>query len=53
QSLREYANLSKECTILGIAKYMELWDFNTYKEYLTSTEESFRDAAEEFNDISF
>ena len=53
QSLREYASLSKECTILGIAKYMELWDFNTYKEYLSSTEESFRDAAEEFNDISF
>ena len=53
QSLREYASLSKECTILGIAKYMELWDFNTYKEYLASTEESFRDAAEEFNDISF
>ena len=53
QSLREYANLSKECTILGIAKYMELWDFNTYKEYLASTEESFRDTAEEFNDISF
>lgn len=53
QSLREYANLSKDCTILGIAKYMELWDFQIYKNYLESTEESFRDAAEEFNDINF
>jgi len=53
QSLREYANLSKDCVDLGIAKYMELWDSQTYKEYLDATEESFRDAAEEFNDINF
>lgn len=53
QSLREYANLSKECTILGIAKYIELWDFQVYKNYLESTEDSFRDAAEEFSDINF
>ena len=53
QSLREYASLSKDCVVLGIAKYMELWDAQTYKEYLDATEESFRDAAEEFNDINF
>ncbi len=53
QSLREYASLSKECTILGIAKYVELWDEKTYSEYLASSEDSFRDAAEEFNDINF
>ena len=53
QSLREYASLSKECTVLGIAKYIELWDATTYSEYLTASEDSFRDAAEEFNDINF
>ena len=53
QSLREYAKLSKDCTVLGIAKYMELWDLETYNEFLSATEESFRDAAEEFNDINF
>ncbi|MCR5437550.1 MAG: division/cell wall cluster transcriptional repressor MraZ [Treponema sp.] len=53
QSLREYASLSKECTVLGIAKYIELWDAATYSEYLTASEDSFRDAAEEFNDINF
>lgn len=53
QSLREYANLSKDCTVLGIAKYVELWDSGTYSEYLKQSEDSFRDAAEEFNDISF
>lgn len=34
QSLREYANLSKDCVVLGIAKYVELWDNATYNEYL-------------------
>lgn len=53
QSLREYANLTKDCTILGIAKYMELWDSQTYNEYLDSTEDSLREDAEEFNDITF
>ena len=52
-SLREYAGLSKDCTILGIAKYVEIWDSASYTEYLNSSEEQFRDAAEEFNDINF
>ena len=53
QSLREYAKLSKDCVVLGIAKYMELWDSQTYKDYLAESENDFRDAAEEFNDINF
>lgn len=53
QSLREYAHLSKDCVVLGIAKYMELWDLQTYKDYLAESENDFRDAAEEFNDINF
>ena len=53
QSLREYAHLSKDCTVLGIAKYIELWDSNTYEEYLKASEDSLSQAAEEFNDISF
>ena len=52
-SLREYAGLSKDCTILGIAKYVEIWDSAAYKDYLAASEDTFRDAAEEFNDISF
>lgn len=53
QSLREYANLSKDCTILGMAKYVELWDSATYNAYLEESEEAFREAVEEFNDINF
>ena len=53
EHMREYANLSKDCVVLGIAKYMELWDSQTYKDYLAESENDFRDAAEEFNDINF
>ena len=53
QSLREHAGLSKDCTILGVAKFIEVWDAATYKKYLEESEESFREAAEEFNDINF
>lgn len=53
QSLRKYANLSKDCTVLGIAKYVELWDSATYQEYELSSQESFRESAEGFNDITF
>ncbi len=53
QSLRDYAGLTKDCTILGMAKYVELWDSAAYNEYLESSEDSFRDAAEDFDDISF
>ena len=53
QSLREYANLSKDCTVLGIAKFIELWDAATYKDYQTVSDVSFSEAAEEFNDINF
>lgn len=53
QSLRDYAKLTKDCTVLGIAKYMELWDLDTYNKFQAETEEDFRDAAEEFSDINF
>ena len=53
QSLREYAKLSKDCVVLGIAKYMELWDSDTYKGYIAESESDFRSAAEAFNDINF
>ncbi len=53
QSLREYAGLSKDCTVLGVAKFIELWDAAAYKKYNEESEQSFRDAAEEFSDINF
>ena len=47
QSLRDYAGLKGECTILGMNKYMELWDSDLYGEYLKRTDDSFIAAASE------
>lgn len=52
QSLREYANLTKECVILGINRYMELWDSQTYASYLEENDENLKDAAEDLRSIS-
>ena len=52
QSLREYAGLTKDCTILGVAKYVEVWNAETYKHYLDENKDLFQSAAEEFNDIN-
>ena len=51
QSLREYASLSGESVILGLNRYMELWDSKCYDEYLASTEADFKDAAGSMSDI--
>ncbi len=47
QTLREYAGLKKECIVLGMLKYIEIWDEETYLGYLDSNEENFKEAAEE------
>jgi MraZ protein len=47
QTLREYADLKKECLILGLKKYMEIWSEVAYQEYLAENEAKFKEAAEE------
>ena len=46
-TLREYAGLQKECIILGLKKYIEIWSESAYQAYLTENEAKFREAAEE------
>ncbi len=53
QSLREYANLSKDCIVLGVNRYIELWDSAEYKTYLEETEASFNEATKELSSICF
>ena len=53
QSLREYASLSKECIVLGVNKYLELWDSSSYNAYLSENEANLLEASEELNSISF
>lgn len=52
QSLREWAGLSKDCVILGITKYIEIWDADEYRKYLDENESEFREAAEEIGSLT-
>jgi MraZ protein len=52
QSLREFAGLGKDCVILGITKYIEIWDAEAYKKYLESNESEFLAAAEELGGLT-
>lgn len=53
QSLREYAGLEKECVILGISKYLEIWDVNSYEDYLKESETDFLKASEALGNVCF
>jgi len=46
QTLREYADLKKECLILGLKKYIEVWSETGYQAYLEENEAKFKEAAE-------
>ncbi len=51
QSLRTSASLSKDCVILGINKYIEIWDVAKYSEYLEKTEITFKESTESLSEI--
>lgn len=54
QTLQETAGLAKECIMLGLMKYMEIWDVEAYQTYTASTEDDFKSAAEELGgSVSF
>jgi len=46
-TLREFAGLRKECIILCIQSYIEIWDEQGYLAYLSENEDRFKEAAEE------
>lgn len=52
-SLRESAGLDskKEAIILGVQRYMEIWDVDMYSEYLEQSEKEFLEAAEGLGDL--
>jgi MraZ protein len=47
QSLRDFAELSKDCVILGQLDYMEIWNIDRYRNYMGATEAEFRMSFEE------
>jgi MraZ protein len=50
-ALREYAGLQKECVVLGVSTYLEIWDEQKYKSYWEENEPEFQEAAEELGKI--
>ncbi|KGE73506.1 division/cell wall cluster transcriptional repressor MraZ [Spirochaeta lutea] len=50
-TLQEAAGLQKDCVILGIEKYLEIWDLDEYQRYYAETEEEFQEAAEELGGL--
>ncbi len=51
QSLREYAGLEKDCVILGLGNYFEIWDAKEYESYLEESEPDFLEAAEALGEL--
>ncbi|MGB4255769.1 MAG: division/cell wall cluster transcriptional repressor MraZ [Rectinema sp.] len=52
QSLREWAGLSKECVILAISRYIEIWDCQRYQAYMAEKQSEFLMAAEELGGLT-
>ncbi len=51
---RAHANLSKEVTIIGVGKRIEIWDADTWRGYSENEEEmSLEEAAENLEGIQF
>lgn len=50
-SLREAAGLRKDCVILGIENYIEIWAESEYRKYQQDSEEDFLEAAKELSKL--
>ncbi len=44
---RRYANLSKECVVIGSVDYLEIWDAQAWSDYQQTHEENFSAASDE------
>src|SRR3954468_3672475 len=44
---RRYANLSKDCVVIGSVDYLEIWDSQSWRDYQETHEENFSAASDE------
>ena len=44
---RRYANLSKDCVVIGAVDFLEIWDAQAWQEYQETHEENFSAASDE------
>ncbi len=50
-SLRDYAELKKEAVILGIKKYLEIWDEHVYEAFWKEKENDYQEAVAELGKL--
>jgi MraZ protein len=53
QGLRELAGLEKDCEIIGVGKFIEIWNAERYKAYRGENVLQFQEAAEELGLIRY
>jgi len=51
QPLRKYAQLEKECTVIGVSNRIEFWSTPIWEDYFIESEESFAEIAENLMDF--
>src|SRR5699024_5879237 len=51
QPLRTYATLEKECVVIGVSNRLELWQADLWNEYITDSDQSFAEIAENLLDF--
>lgn len=51
QHLREYAQISKECVVIGVSSRVEIWSKASWGDYFKKSEDSFSDIAEQIVDF--
>jgi MraZ protein len=52
-NLREYANLTRDCVVLGVSNRVEIWSQSVWDEYFANASDSFADIAEKLVDLDF
>ena len=45
--LRQYAGLSRDCTVIGTGSRVEVWGTDAWNDYLASTEQAYSEQSEE------
>lgn len=50
-NLREFADLDKECVIIGVSTRVEVWSKQRWQEYFDKADQSFEDIAETIVDF--
>ena len=50
-TLRKYAQLEKECTIIGVSNRIEIWSTSLWEKYYLDSEDSFGEIAERLIDF--